>query len=158
MACFDCFFNELEGDNILEDPSSEETSCLDDIGAFRDIPNVISCETQAADASNGCSNKRQESAVDNNTLDAESLHSDSKGWTKSLKDLPAFSHAKLENKLVKNNRTMPDKIAPNAYRNIKKGYGLWKEGYVRNTRQGKHRRKNSVILVKAKVGASMKSI
>jgi len=61
MGCFDCCFNELEGDNILEDPSSEETSCLDDIEALRHIPNVISCETQAADGSNGCSNKRQES-------------------------------------------------------------------------------------------------
>jgi len=27
---------------------------------------------------------------------------------------------------------MPGKIAPNAYRNMKKGYGLWKEGYVTN--------------------------
>jgi len=114
MACFDCCFNELEGDIILEDPSSEETSCFDDNEALGHIPNVISCETQVADRSNGCSNKRQESAVNDNTLDAESLHSDSRGWRKSLKDLPAFSHAKLENKLVKNNRTMPDKIAPNA--------------------------------------------
>jgi len=101
MACFDCCFNELEGDNILEKPSSEETSCLDDFEALGHIPNVISCETQAADGSNGCSNKRQESAVDDDTLDAKSLHSDSRGWNKSLKDLPPFSHAKLENKLVK---------------------------------------------------------
>ncbi|CAB4033528.1 Hypothetical predicted protein, partial [Paramuricea clavata] len=26
---------------------------------------------------------------------------------------------------------MPDKIAPKAYRNMKEGYGLWKEGYVK---------------------------
>ena len=76
MACFDCCFNELEGDNILEDPSSEENSCLDDIEALGHIPNHISCGTQAADGSNGGSNKRQESTL-GNTLDAESLHSDS---------------------------------------------------------------------------------
>ena len=52
--------------------------------------------------------------------------------------MAALSHAKLENKLTKINQTMPDKIAPNAYCNMKKGYGLWKEGYVRT------------ILVKAK--------
>ena len=38
----------------------------------------------------------------------------SRGWKKSLEDLAAFSHAKLENKLVKNNQTMPEKITPNA--------------------------------------------
>ena len=64
MAYFDCCFNELEGDNILEDPSSEENSGLDDIEALGHIPNHISCGTQAADGSNGGSNKRQESAVD----------------------------------------------------------------------------------------------
>ena len=99
-----------------------------DIEALGHIPNHISCGTQAADRSNGGSNKRQESAVDN-TLDGESLHSDSRGWEKSLKHLPAFSHVKLENKLVKNNQTLPDKIAPNAYCNMKKGYGLWKGAY-----------------------------
>ena len=80
MACFDCCCNELEGDNILEEPSSDKTSCLDGIEALGHIPNVISCETQAADGSNGCSNKRQESAVGDDTLDAESLHSDSRRW------------------------------------------------------------------------------
>ncbi|CAB4037539.1 Hypothetical predicted protein [Paramuricea clavata] len=25
---------------------------------------------------------------------------------------------------------MPDKVAPKAHRNMKKGYGLWKESYV----------------------------
>ena len=54
------------------------------------------------------------------------------GWTKSLEKLPSFSHEKLMNKLVRNRGTMPDKMAPKAYRNMKKGYGLWKEGYVRN--------------------------
>lgn len=159
MACFDCCFNELEGDNILEDSSSVENSCIDDTEALGHIPSVIPCETDAAaNESNGCSNKRHESAVDH-TLDAESLHSDSRGWTKSLKDLPSFSHAKLENKLVKNNRTMPDKIAPNAYRNMKKGYGLWKEGYVRNILvKANTVARTRFFLVKAKVSASMKSI
>ena len=159
MACFDCCFNELEGDNILEDSSSVENSCIDDTEALGHIPSVIPCETDAAaNESNGCSNKRHESAVDH-TLDAESLHSDSRGWTKSLKDLPSFSHAKLENKLVKNNRTMPDKIAPNAYRNMKKGYGLWKEGYVRNILvKANTVARTRFFLVKAKVSASMKTI
>ena len=149
----DRFCHELEGENILDDPRSAENSFLDGIEALGHMPDVVFCENNvAANAeSNGNSNKRQEAAADN-VLDLESLHSDSRGWTKSLKDLPAFSHTKLENKLVKNNRTMPDKIAPNAYRNMKKGYGLWKEGYVRsiNFRQGKHCRKNSVIFGKSK--------
>ena len=48
MVCFDCCFNELEVDNILEHPSSEENSSLDDNEALGHIPNVISCETQGA--------------------------------------------------------------------------------------------------------------
>ena len=34
---------------------------------------------------------------------------------------------------MKNSRAMPDKIAPKAYRNMKEGYGLWKEGYLKST-------------------------
>ena len=49
------------------------------------------------------------------------------GWTKSLKDFPPFTYEKLEHKLVENSRTMPDNVAPKAYRNTKKGYGLWRE-------------------------------
>ena len=101
--------------NILDDPSSAKESCLDDIEALGHMPDVgFSENNEAINKSNGNSNKRQEAAGD--ILDVESLQSDSRGWTKSLKDLPAFSH--------KNNRTMPDKIAPNAYGNMKKGYGL----------------------------------
>ena len=40
------------------------------------------------------------------------------GWTKSLKDFPPFTYEQLEHKLVKNSRTMPDNVAPKAYRNI----------------------------------------
>ncbi|CAB4033694.1 ATP-dependent DNA helicase PIF1 [Paramuricea clavata] len=59
-------------------------------------------------------------------------HSETKGWTKLLQDIPPFIHQKLENKMVNNSRTMPDTVAPKARRNMKKGYGLWKEGYVNN--------------------------
>ena len=37
------------------------------------------------------------------------------GWTKSLKDFPPFTYEKLEYKLVKNSRTMPDNVAPFKY-------------------------------------------
>ena len=47
--------------------------------------------------------------------------------------MPSFTHEKLVNKLVRNSGTVPDKMAPKAYHNMKKGYGLWKEGYVRDT-------------------------
>ena len=66
MACLDCCFDELEGDNILEEAGSVQNSCLDDIEALGHIPSDISCEIHdAADGSNGCSNKRHASAVDN---------------------------------------------------------------------------------------------
>ena len=87
------------------------------------------------------------------------LNVDEKNWTKSLVKLPPFTHEKLENKLVRNNRTMPDKIAPKAYRNMKKGYGLWKEGYVRNTVVKPDVKASKLLfLVKARVSASMKSV
>lgn len=40
------------------------------------------------------------------------LNADLKGWTKSLTKQTAFTHKMLENQLVRNSRTMPDKIAP----------------------------------------------
>ena len=64
-------------------------------------------------------------------LDVDNLSTESHGQTKSLVNLPRFSHEKLEKKLVRNSRTMPDKIAPEAHLNIKKGYGLWK-GYLKS--------------------------
>jgi hypothetical protein len=63
--------------------------------------------------------------------------SDNRDWIKSLEKRLGFTHEKLENKLVKNRRTMPDKIAPKAYRNMKEGYGLWKEGYVKTKKMCK---------------------
>ena len=49
---------------------------------------------------------------------------------------------------------MPDKQAPKAHRNMKKGYGLWKEGYVKPNVQAT----KILFLIKARVSASMKSI
>ena len=97
--------------------------------------------------SKGNSNKRREAA--RVILNVESLHGDSTGWTKSLKHLRAFSHAKLENKLVKNNRAMPDKNTLHAYYNLKKGHGLWQEG-EKHFGQGKHYRKNLGIFGESK--------
>jgi hypothetical protein len=86
-------------------------------------------------------------------------HSETKGWTKLLQDIPPFTHQKLENKMVNNSRTMPDKVAPKAHRNMKKGYGLWKEGYVNNVQvKANVQCKIQLFLVKARVSASMKSV
>ena len=68
---------------------------------------------------------------------------------KSLEDLAAFSHAKLENKLVKNNQTMPQKIAPNAYCSTKKAWVMERGLCEKHTQQGKQCRKNSVIFGKS---------
>ena len=63
---------------------------------------------------------------------------------------------------MKNSRTMPDKIAPKAYRNMKEGYGLWKEGYVKSIKSTSVKpnvqASKLLFLVKARVGASMKSV
>ena len=86
-------------------------------------------------------------------------HSETKGWTKLLQDIPPFTHQKLENKMVNNSRTMPDKVAPKVHRNMKKGYGLWKEGYVNNVQvKANVQCKIQLFLVKARVSASMKSV
>ena len=79
--------------------------------------------------------------------------------TKSLVKLPPFTYEKLENKLVRNNRTMPFKIAPKAYRNMKKEHGLCKEGYKRNTVVKPDVKASKLLFfVKARVNASMKSV
>ena len=41
-----------------------------------------------------------------------------------------FTEDCLSNKLSEASETMPDKVAPKAYRNKMQGYKLWKEGYV----------------------------
>ena len=54
---------------------------------------------------------------------------------------------------------MPDKVAPKAYRNMKKGCGLWKEGYVKSIFVKPNVPASKLLfLVKARVCASMKSV
>ena len=52
-------------------------------------------------------------------------------WGKSLKSMPPFGEKQIVNRIIHNLKTMPDLKAPLAYRHIKQGYKLWKEGYVR---------------------------
>ena len=97
----------------------------------------------------GCNEADVSSALNENCI----------GWTKSLKEFPPFTYEKLEHKLVKNSRTMPDNVAPKAYRNMKKGYGLWREGYVnRIFIKPNVYTTTTLCLAKARVSASMKSI
>ena len=80
------------------------------------------------------------------------------GWIKSLKDFSSFTCEKLEYKLVKNSRTMPDNVAPKTYRNMMKGYGLWR-GYVnRIFIKPNVQTTTTLCLAKARVSASMKNI
>ena len=74
--------------------------------------------------------------------------------------MPNFTETLLSKKLIDDNETMPDKIAPKAYRNKMQGYKLWKEGYVAQVRVKPNINvdKDVLFLVKAKVSASMKSI
>ncbi|CAB4029275.1 Hypothetical predicted protein [Paramuricea clavata] len=110
----------FENEIILGDPSSSKNSCT---GGQGDVQTEM-----GASGKDVCRNKVN--------LDDDSAgfpHSETKGWTKLLQDIPPFTHRKLENKMVNNSRTilMPDKVAPKAHGNMKKGYGLWK-GYVNN--------------------------
>ena len=83
-----------------------------------------------------------------------------KGWTIDLSKMPKFTEDSLNNKLIEDSETMPDKIALKAYRNKMQGYKLWKEGYVSQVRvkpdiAAAHM---WMFLVKASVSASMKTI
>ena len=102
----------------------------------------------------------QNSSTEPQRLDnPESFNSEKLCWIKSLKKLPEFNHEKLVKRLVKDSSTMPDKQAPKAYGNMKKGYGLWKEGYVRNIVIKPNVQATRILfLIKARVNASMKSI
>ena len=51
-------------------------------------------------------------------------------WCINLRYMPIFTDKHLHDKVIDNAETMPDKIAPKAYRNKQHGYRLWKEGYV----------------------------
>ena len=116
-----------------EDPSSFENSCTG-LQRFDSPKNNGECAVSVpvlAKRSGGISLQQQfDSKTEEDVLNADASGS---SWTKSLEKLPSFTHEKLVNKLVRNSGTMPDKMAPKAYRNMKKGYGLWKEGYVRDT-------------------------
>ena len=122
---------------ILNDPSSFQNSCTgreDDIGVVSvsgdvvSYPDVVEGETSVVSNTLDRATTQQDRSEPN---DGSVLHDNCKSWTNYLKNFPCFTHEKLENKLTKNNRTMPGKIAPKAYRNMKKGYDLWKEGYVK---------------------------
>ena len=56
----------------------------------------------------------------------------SKGWSIELKYKPLFTEKELNNKLLQNAETMPDKVAPKTHRSKLQGYKLWKESYVSN--------------------------
>ena len=51
---------------------------------------------------------------------------------------------------------MPNNVAPKAYRNMRKGYGLWREGYVNRIFIKPYVQTTTLCL--ARVSASMKSI
>ena len=97
----------------------------------------------------------QNSSTEPQRLDnPESFNSEKLGWIKSLEKLPGFNHEKLVKRLVKDSSTMPDKQAPKAYRNMKKGYG-----YVRNIVVKPNVQATKILfLINARVSASMKSI
>ncbi len=82
------------------------------------------------------------------------------GWTVSLKNMPRFSEALIDDKLIHNSETMPDGAAPKAFHHKSEGYKLWKEGYVSQVKvkPGVKTRQYILFIVKAKIAASMESI
>ena len=142
-----------------EDPSSFENSCTG-LQRFDSPKNNGECAVSvpvSAKQSGGISLQQQfDSMTEEDILNADASGS---GWTKSLEKLPSFSHEKLLNELVRNSGTVPDKVAPKAYRNMKKGYGLWKGRYVKNTLvKADVSAYRLLFLVKARVSASMKNV
>ena len=85
--------------------------------------------------------------------------SKSKGWSIELKYMLLFTEKELNDKLINNAETMPDKVAPKAHRSKLQGYKLWKEGYVSNVRvkPNVYVQNFKLFLVKATVSASMKN-
>ena len=121
-----------------------------------DVLNSLLSGIQANEDSSSFQNSSTEPRQLNNP---ESFNSEKLGWIKSLEKRPEFNLEKLVKRLVKDSSTMPDKQAPKAYRNRKKGYGLWKEGYVRNIVVKPNVQATKILfLIKARVNASMKSI
>ena len=86
------------------------------------------------------------------------LHNNSR-WCIELRYMPIFTDKQLNDKVINNAETMPDKIAPKAYRNKQHGYRLWKEGYVSTVEVKPNFLANGrqQFLVKSLVAASMKS-
>ena len=80
------------------------------------------------------------------------------GWVKLLELLPPLSNEKIDDKLI-GGLTLPKRTSlPQAFRNKRKGYRLWKEGFVRSISikpnvQGRY----LLFLVKSRVHASMKN-
>ena len=124
-----------------ENPSFFESSCTgkhDEV--IGSVPNEVVCSGQLGLL-------QQE---------IDTVHID--GWSKSLCMLPIFTEALIDNHLIYNAQTMPDKRNAQAYRHKQKGYRLFKEGYVRKVfvRANVLLGDSEKFLVKAEVAASMK--
>ena len=134
--CVEAFCRLSEVVQTNEDASSVENSCP----GVRTFDNSeMNCKTpysstnkaaKRSGASGGASFAARQEEIQGRDNDV--LNTDSNGWAKSLLNLPVSTHEELEKKLVRNSQTMPDNVALKAHRNMKKGYGLWKEGYVKN--------------------------
>ena len=121
----------FENEIILGDPSSSKNSCTGgqgDVQAKMGASGKDVCCSESAEVRpiSPVVNmfRLDEDEVDLDDDEASFSHSETKGWTKLPRDIPPFTHQKLENKMVNNSRTMPDKVAPKAHRNMKKRYGL----------------------------------
>ena len=112
--CFEVLSCLLEAIQTNEDPSSFQNSCT---GPQRLENPQNQCSSQLSLSnftrrSGGAASPRELVVLETS---ADIFNSDMVGWIKSLEKLPGFTHEKLENKLVKNSRTMPDKVAPKSY-------------------------------------------
>ena len=94
--------------------------------------------------------------IDDNNISPDC--STATAWGRGLKSMPPFGEKQIDNRLIRNSKTMPDLKAPLAYRHKKQGYKLWKEGYVRKvvTKPDILSGVKRLFLVKANVSASMK--
>jgi hypothetical protein len=105
----------LEAVETNEDSSSFENSCT---SSLRLNSSESQCSSHLSSSnftrrSGGAASPRK--LVVSETSE-DIFNSDNRDGIKSLETLPEFTHEKLENKLVKNGRTMPDKIAPKTCR------------------------------------------
>ena len=80
------------------------------------------------------------------------------GWVKSLEFLPKVTSEQIDEKLI-GGSTLPKRIsAPQAFRNKRLGYRLWKEGFVRSISVRPNVKGQCLLfLVKSRVHASMKN-